>query len=226
MKIILSIPLKSANQHFTLYKLIIVPKRVSKDKFIKYLPEFSYVGLSVSQRDYVLLTSADLTKCSTGRITVCPINTALYDVQSQSCEAHLLFQTTGKHSHCRRRLLHQYSMPIPQRHGSVWVYCFLIRRQVTIRYPNSNDWRVYNEVLSEAGVIHNATACSIASNKIRTLPELRGRVYTKLDTPSLYLPNVSPILEDHEIPQLQGSFPTEARELDDLTARLLTQQRS
>jgi len=136
MKIILGIPLKSDNQHFTLYKLIVLPKRVSKDKFIKYLPQFCYIGLSVSQRDYVLLTSSDWTKCSTRRITVCPINTALCDVQSQSCEAHLFFQTTGKNGPCTRRLLHQYSTPILQRHGLAWVYNFPIRRQVAIRWPN------------------------------------------------------------------------------------------
>jgi len=185
MKIILGIPLKSANQHFTLYKLIVLPQRVCKDKFIKYLPEFSYIGLSVSQRDYVLLTLAGLAQCSPGRITVCPINTALYDIQSQSCEAHLFFQTTGKHSHCSRHPLHQYSTTIAQRHDPLRVYCFPIRRKVTIRCRNGNDWRVYNEILSGAGVIHNATECSIATNEIRTLPELHGRVYTKLDTPSL-----------------------------------------
>ena len=49
MKIILGIPLKSANQHFTLYKLIVMPQWVCKDKFIKYLQELSYFGLSVSR---------------------------------------------------------------------------------------------------------------------------------------------------------------------------------
>jgi len=77
MKIILNMPLKSVNQHFILYKLIVMPKRVSEDKFIKYLPEFCYFGLSVSRRDYILLTAADLMQCPTGTITVCPSNTAL-----------------------------------------------------------------------------------------------------------------------------------------------------
>ena len=57
-------------------------KRVSEDKFIKYLPEFFYFGLSVSRQGYILLTAADLTKCTTGRITACPSKTALYDVKS------------------------------------------------------------------------------------------------------------------------------------------------
>jgi len=60
MKITISIHLKLINEHFLLYKLIVMPKSVSEDKFIKYLPEFSYFGLSVSRREYILLTAAYL----------------------------------------------------------------------------------------------------------------------------------------------------------------------
>ena len=184
-----------------------MPKRVSEDKFIKYLLEFFYLGVSVSRRDYILLTAADLMQFTTGRITVCPSNTALYDVQNLTCEVELLFQNTGNYSPCRRRLLYHYKTPLLQRHRSTWVYHFPTQRQVTIRCPNGNGWKVYKEVLSEAD-IHNATECSITSNELRTLPELHGSTYTMLDTPSLYLPEVPPILARHEVPQLQEAFPT------------------
>jgi hypothetical protein len=140
-----------------------------------------------------------LTQCTTGRITVCPINTALYDVQSLTCEAKLFFQTAVSYSACK-------SMPILQRHRTEWVYHFPILRQFTIRCPNGNNWRIYNEVLSEAVIIHNATACSILPNEVRTLPQLHGSAYAKMDTPSLCLPDVSPILEVHEVPQLKKLF--------------------
>jgi len=68
--------------------------------------------------------------------------------------------------------------------------------------------------------------CSITSNEIRKLPEIHGRAYTMLDTPSLYLPEVSPILASHELPHLQKAFPTKAVESDNLRAQLLTPQRS
>ena len=47
-----------------------------------------------------------------------------------------------------------------------------------------------------------------------------------LDTPSLYLTEVSPILAGHELPQLREAFPTEAGEIDNLRAQLQTPQRS
>ena len=40
IKMIMSIPLRTANQHFTLHKLIVLPTRISEDKIIKYFPNF------------------------------------------------------------------------------------------------------------------------------------------------------------------------------------------
>ena len=59
IKMILNIPLKSANQQFSLHKLISLPMRISDSQHIKYLPEFAYFGISTSQRDYILLTGAN-----------------------------------------------------------------------------------------------------------------------------------------------------------------------
>ena len=44
------------------FVLIVRPKWVSKDKFTKYIPEFSYFRLMFIRRNYMLLISADLTQ--------------------------------------------------------------------------------------------------------------------------------------------------------------------
>ena len=49
-----------------MYKLIVMPKRVSEEQFINDLLEIFYFGVSVSQRDHILLTAADLMQCTTG----------------------------------------------------------------------------------------------------------------------------------------------------------------
>ena len=95
IQMIMRIPFRTANQNFTLHKLIVLPTRKSKDKFIKFYPDFSYFGLSFSQRDYILLKATDLQQCTRGSLVVCPANVALYDAQSLICEGRLFFQTTG-----------------------------------------------------------------------------------------------------------------------------------
>ena len=55
MRLVLSVPLMTAEQMFSIYKGIVWPTRILKDKFIEYKLDFDYFGLSFGQRDYLLL---------------------------------------------------------------------------------------------------------------------------------------------------------------------------
>ena len=90
--------------------------------------------------------------------------------------------------------------PTLLRHGEVWIYHFPSQRQVTTRCPRDNVWVTRTQALSGAGLIHNATRCSITSGEIRTLPELHGVALANLNAPSVYVPDSSPILSRHELP--------------------------
>jgi len=65
-------------------------------------------------------------------------------------------------------MLH-YETPTLLRHGEVWIYHFPSRRQVTIRCRQDNVWVIHTRTLSGAGLIHNATTCSVTSGEMRTL---------------------------------------------------------
>jgi len=66
-----------------------------------------------------------------------------------------------------------YTKPTLLRHGEVWVFHFPSPRQVNIRCPR-NEWETRTQTLSGAGLVQNATRCTITTGEIRTLPELRG----------------------------------------------------
>jgi hypothetical protein len=53
IKLVMDIPMRTADQSFNLYKLIAMPAQLDGDTFIKYDPEHLYFRLSVSQRDCV-----------------------------------------------------------------------------------------------------------------------------------------------------------------------------
>ena len=115
---VMTVPLKTASQHFTLHKLIVLPTRVSESKFIEYVHDFTYLALSFNQRDFVLLKEADLLHCSTGILTVCPLNVPFYDSKVPACEVQLYFQISQEKPASRRRLLINHRTPILYRHGS------------------------------------------------------------------------------------------------------------
>jgi len=48
IKLILHIPLKSAGHSFTIYKIIILPERISPDKFVQYAIDYPYLAIQVS----------------------------------------------------------------------------------------------------------------------------------------------------------------------------------
>jgi hypothetical protein len=131
LKMVMKIPLKTADRQFTLYKLVATPSRISGNKFFQYQPDFSYLAVAYNRRDYLLLDTAHVQLCTSGSTTICPSVTALYDVQTVSCEASLFFQYEDGRRVCTRRLLLDYDLPT-LRHGGVWIYHFPDSHQVSI----------------------------------------------------------------------------------------------
>ena len=164
--------------------------------------------------------------CSAGILTVCPFNVPLYDAKVSAFEAELFLQISGEKPACRRKLLLHHSTPTTHRHGPMWFYHFPEQPQVTMCCSHGSEWITFSEVLSETGVIHNATACTIAATEIRTLPELHGTSQVRTDVPTLYLPDITPMLSRHEEPKLGEVIPPEIGELDAIKTRLATPPRS
>jgi len=77
IKLIIHIPLKSADHSFTLYKIIILPERVSPDKFVQYAIDNPNLAVQVSQHGYIPFTEKDYSKCVTISITVCALDSAI-----------------------------------------------------------------------------------------------------------------------------------------------------
>ena len=118
----------------------------------------------MDQRDYTLLTGADLQRCTTGSVTICSAEVPLYHAQLMTCEGSLYFQSSDGFQLCRKILLHHYRTPTPVHHGSKWAYRFPEPRQVTIRCPQENGRSSRTVSLVGSGLLHNASACHISSH--------------------------------------------------------------
>jgi hypothetical protein len=103
--IVIHVPLKTVDRHYTLYKLFVFPAQISDDMFVKYSIEFLYFGLSDNQHDFILFTEADLSHCKIIGIIVCSADVAVYSSPTLNCESSLFFQTVTSQHVCRRSLL-------------------------------------------------------------------------------------------------------------------------
>jgi hypothetical protein len=118
IKLILNIPIKAADHHFTLYRIIILPERISSDRFFQCTIDYPYLALQVSQRGYVLFTESDYSKCIASTFTVCPINAAIFNTRQLTCEISFFFQTANHQQLCKRNLFLNYQRPTLIRHGT------------------------------------------------------------------------------------------------------------
>jgi hypothetical protein len=199
----LNIPLQTANRHFTLFKAITLPVRVTFDNFIHYFVNFEYFELQHSQHSYILLSEASFNRCNKGSIVVCPADIVIYNVHTIKCGSSLFFKTGSAYPLCQRKLLLQYTTPIVQRYGTVWMYNFAKPHQVTLRCTKYDSDVPRILTLEGTGLLHNISGCHISSPELHAFPELHGQSYAELETPIFYLPDNITVLDEHERQQLK-----------------------
>ena len=125
----MNIPLKTVNQHFVLYKVIVLPTWISGDKYVMHSIEHSYLGIDNKQHNFILFTQTDLRRI-VNRIIICPANTAVYTAQKMTCLSSVYFQEN--HNICSRKLLLHYKTATLLRHGNTWTFHFPGPRQVSL----------------------------------------------------------------------------------------------
>jgi len=201
IKLIVHIPLKSAD-HFTLYKIIILPERISSDKFVQYAIDCPYLVIQVSQHDYIPFTEKDYSKCVTSSITVCPLDSAI--VNTQLCKKNLLLNC-------------QQSTMI---HRNIWIYHFPTPRQLTLRCPGNEASPARTQVLVNAGMLFNASACHVSTEDLRMYPTLRGSKQAELNRPHIFLLDKVPIISQHESHQIQELTMPKLQALENLRSHL------
>jgi hypothetical protein len=180
----------------------------------------------VDQRDFTLLTEADLQRCTTSSVTICPAEVVLYHAQLLTCEGSLFFQNAHSYQLCRKNVLRHYRTPTLLHHRAKWAYHFPDPCQVNIRCPQDHGWSSRTVSLVGSGLIHNASACHIATQELRTLPVLSKTAELPLDTPQLFLPDRVPAVEGHELAKIEAAMSPETSGLDFVKERLVTPRQS
>jgi hypothetical protein len=222
IKLILHIPLKSIDHNFTLYKIIILPEGISPDKFVQYAIDYPYLAIQVSQHGYIPFTEKDYSKCVTSSITVCPLDSAIFDTQRLTCAASLFFQSPNSQQLCKRNLLLNYQQSTMIQHQNVWIYHFSTPRQLTVRCPGNEASPPRTQVLVNTGLLTNESACHVSTEDLHIYPTLRGSMQTELNTPHIFLPDKVPIISPHESQQLHKITMPTLQRLDNIQSRRAT----
>jgi hypothetical protein len=98
----------------------------------------------------------------------------------------------------------------------IWLYYLPEPRQVTVRCLKNNTSTTRTELLHDAGLIFNASQCSIATHEVRTLPKLHGTAQANWESSHIYIPDKINVVAKQEIPLLEKISPDAITHLDEI----------
>jgi hypothetical protein len=123
---------------------------------------------------------------------------------------------------CRRDLSLHFRTQNLQRRGVIRIYHFPEPRKKSTMLPKKHtSWILHTEIISGAGLITNATKCSISTNEIYTFPELHESSDTNLDTPQMYISAKVSVVADYEMKILGEITPMEVERLNNIKSQVM-----
>jgi len=170
----------------------------------------------------ISFTEKDHSKCVTSSITVCPLDSAIVNTQRLTCAASLFFQSSNSQQLCKRSLLLNYQQSTMIQHRNIWIYHFPTPRQLTVRCPGDEASPLHTQVLVNAGLLINASACHVSTEDLCIYPTLRGTMQTELNTPHISLPDKVPIIVPYESQQLHELTMPTLQALNNIQSSLAT----
>ena len=108
------------------------------------------------------------------------------------------------------------------KHRNIWIYHFPMPRQLTVRCPGNEASPPHTQVLVNAGLLINASACHVSTEDLRICATLRGTMQTELNTPRMFLPDKVPIISPYESQQLHELTMPTLQALDNIQSSLAT----
>jgi hypothetical protein len=97
IRLLLIIPMKTFDRHFTMYRLVTVPHRVGNSQtFVQLATNFPHLLVDDSKQRYLLFTQEDVERCTDKSISICPVDTHIYSTTVLTCELSLIFFFRGQ----------------------------------------------------------------------------------------------------------------------------------
>jgi len=96
------------------------------------------------------------------------------NTQRLTCAASLFFQSPNRQKLCKRNFLFNYQQSTLIQHRNVWIYHFPMP-QLTLRSPGNEASPPRTQVLVNAGLLFNSSACHVSTEDLRMYADLCRR---------------------------------------------------
>ena len=225
IRLLLTVPMKTFDRHFTLYRLVTLPHRVGNSRnFVQLMVDFPYLLIGDSKQRYLLYTQADVERCTGKSISVCPVDTQVYSTAVLTCELSLFFQKEEVRNLCARVVMSSNYPPKFTRHQQDWIYSISIEQRVELKCSKNNTWITTRIRIHGNGILRNASSCYIVGQNFQLYPTVHGRSAAAVTRDEqLVIQHVDPIsLEEQRI--LLGGPTPDTSELDRISVDKMKMQ--
>jgi hypothetical protein len=180
LRLIISIPLKTFDRDYTLYRLITLPFKIAElNKYVQLVTEYPYLILDDSKQRFLRWTEADLAQCGGKNFAICAADSAVLMLSSTilTCESSMFFffQKYEARILCGRRAMPSHFSPILIRNQRDWIYSLGDQQQhVNFKCLVNNTWVTSSLILQGNGVLHNASVCYIVGREFQLYPRYKA----------------------------------------------------
>jgi hypothetical protein len=218
MRLIVSIPLKTSDRLFNIYKVFTLPYKIAElNKYVQMIINFPYLVSDSAGQRFLLWTDADVEKCRGKDFIICPADSPLFNNYLSTCESSLFFQNHAARHMCNRKVMSSFTPMFTRVHTS-WIYSVAEPQHVKIQCRLNNTWTTASLILEGNGVIHNSSSCHIVGQGFQLLPTSRG--YSEVILPThenMIIQHVEP-LHTAEVSILKHKATIDVETLNELSA--------
>jgi hypothetical protein len=114
MGITISVPVKTYDRHFTMFKIITLPHEIERPgQYVQLETVYPFLLVDEVKQHFLRLREAEVNRGTGTRLVICRVDTAILRITSLTCELSLYFQKNESRTLCRRKIM-------PPNYSLVW----------------------------------------------------------------------------------------------------------
>lgn len=199
IRLFLTIPLKSHNTYFQLFRAIPLPFLITNTTAVSIKVEYPFFAITQNREFYLELDAEDMSNCRSGFIKICPPTREILKTRSHTCLASLFMGDSKEASRlCQKEIILNYRQKFyRQKGGNSWLYSVRNKEKLIVECPSKNKINNIetNQVeIENSGKISIPSNCKVQGDNFLLLPHSVDTIMSQRNA-DIHVPNITNILQ-------------------------------
>lgn len=205
LRVFITLPLKSPNRVFTLYRAVSMPTRSPEETGMAFYlkPDYPYLAVTRDGQQFLPMTYSDVAQCKKTSLMICPVKWAVYKEVGRSCIRALFIGNEELSKKLCTKFVFTGSYTKLERggQGNQWHYSVYNPIPITVACQNnitSGEAKVSKLTIQEEGRFILPPLCTAYSSTFTLYPHSHSQTAVETQSPVFVVPKVIEMLKDLE----------------------------